>query len=270
MISKFVKWLEPYPRLYTPARSIYRRWRQARFSLAHRRARRVARDFHRLFYHGPGDEGGVWYSVNWLGIPAQKCPLDLCIYQEILFETRPDLIVECGVNFGGSTLFLATICDALNTGHLLACDITLDRVHDEVRRHPRIELVEASSTSDEFYELVRRRAAGRRVMVILDSDHSRAHVLMELRRFGALVSPGCYLVCEDTNINGHPVYPAHGPGPSEALDEYLRECAGDWTIDRHRERLLVTFNPGGYLRRNMPAPSLPQVDGRSDPLLAAG
>jgi cephalosporin hydroxylase len=102
-------------------------------------------------------------------------------------------------------------------------------------------------------------------MVILDSDHRRDHVLCELRLFGPLVTPGCYLICEDTNINGHPVYPTFGPGPSEALQEYLREAGPLWTVDDHRERLLVTFNPRGYLRRNGAAGGASPAHGAPDP-----
>lgn len=250
MIPQIVRWLEPYPWLYRPARAVYRTGGKLRAYHARRRERWIAREFHRLFYHGPHGQDGLWFSVNWLGVPVQKCPFDLCIFQEILCETRPELIIECGVYHGGSTWFLASICDALDCGRIVACDVTLSRVHPVVRTHPRIELVEAGSTSTEFQALARQRAAGQRTMVILDSDHRRDHVLAELRAFGPLVSPGCYLICEDSNINGHPVYPDFGPGPHEALQQYLQETPGVWTVDTYRERLLVTFNPGGYLRRN--------------------
>jgi cephalosporin hydroxylase len=138
----------------------------------------------------------------------------------------------------------------VNCGQILAVDISLALVRPEVPAHPRVEMVEMSSTSKEFVDLARQRAAGKRTMVILDSDHSRDHVLQELRLHAALVTPGCYLICEDSNMNGHPVLKSFGPGPYEALQQYLAEVPGMWTVDPHRERLLVTFNPGGYLRRN--------------------
>jgi cephalosporin hydroxylase len=87
-------------------------------------------------------------------------------------------------------------------------------------------------------------------MLILDSDHRKDHVLQELRLLAPLVTPGCYLVVEDTNMNGNPVVPRFGPGPREALQEYLAEVPGMWEVDRHRERMLMTFNPGGYLKRS--------------------
>ena len=125
---------------------------------------------------------------------------------------------------------------------------------DIVRRpewptHPRVTYLTGSSTSAPLLEEVRRRIAGKaRVMVILDSDHKKDHVLEELRLYSPLVTKDSYLIVEDTNINGHPVFPGFGPGPMEAVDEFL---AGNpmFQRDRSRERFFVTFNPGGYLRR---------------------
>jgi cephalosporin hydroxylase len=87
------------------------------------------------------------------------------------------------------------------------------------------------------------------VVVILDSDHSAEHVLEELRLWSEVVTPGSYLIAEDTNINGHPVYPGFGPGPAEAVATFLAERS-DYSIDASREKLLLTWNPGGYLRRS--------------------
>ena len=85
-------------------------------------------------------------------------------------------------------------------------------------------------------------------MVILDSDHRKPHVLEELRIYGRLVPKGSYVVVEDSNINGHPVFPGYGPGPMEALEEFLAENK-DFAIDETMEKHLMTFNPKGYLRK---------------------
>ena len=86
-------------------------------------------------------------------------------------------------------------------------------------------------------------------MVVLDSDHAKDHVLQELNLYSRLVTPGQYLICEDGNINGHPVWPDFGPGPTEALEEFLRGHAQEFEVDRSCEKFLLTFNPGGYLLR---------------------
>jgi cephalosporin hydroxylase len=89
-------------------------------------------------------------------------------------------------------------------------------------------------------------------MVILDSDHAAQHVGRELELYAPMVGMGCYLVVEDTNINGHPALVSHGPGPWEALEAFLA-TTNAFVRDSGRERLLMTLNPGGYLRRVEPA-----------------
>jgi cephalosporin hydroxylase len=86
------------------------------------------------------------------------------------------------------------------------------------------------------------------VMVVLDSDHHAEHVLNELRIYGPMVTVGNYLIAEDTNVNGHPVRPDFGPGPWEAVQTFLEEN-NSFAVDTKREKLLLTFNPGGYLIR---------------------
>jgi cephalosporin hydroxylase len=198
--------------------------------------------FHRRYY-----DSGVWTDTQWLGVPVQKCPLDLWVYQELLGETRPGLIVETGTAAGGSALYLASICDLLGRGHI----VTIDVAEADRPRHPRISYHHGSSTDPAIVERVRRMTAGAPsgVMVVLDSDHSAAHVAAELEAYAAFVTPGHYLIVEDTNVNGHPVLPEHGAGPTEALEAFLAEHGAAFEVDRTREKFGLTFNPGGYLRR---------------------
>jgi len=210
------------------------------------RERRVVRRFHRLFYNS-GNR--TWSDTHWLGVPAQKCAFDLWVYQELLHELRPAVIVECGTANGGSALFLASICDLLEHGEVITVDIA-----DEPGRpsHERITYLSGSSTEPEMVERVKQLVASRApVIVILDSDHSRDHVLNELRLYAPLVSPGSYLIVEDSNINGHPVVPDFGPGPAEAVTQFLSET-DQFEIDRSREKFFLTFNPSGYLRKRTP------------------
>jgi cephalosporin hydroxylase len=184
--------------------------------------------------------------ATWLGVPTWKLPSDMWVYQEIIFETRPDLIVETGTQYGGSTRFYASVLDELGAGEIVTIDIDTADVHPDVRAHPRITVIEASSTDPAAVEEVRRRAEGKRVMVVLDSDHQQPHVAEELRVWSDLVSPGCYLVVEDTAL-GTRYLPGWG-GSLAALEAWLPDHP-DFVRDTTREKFLVTVNPGGYLRR---------------------
>jgi cephalosporin hydroxylase len=203
-------------------------------------------DFHRLYYDSHLF-GGTWQDTHWLGIKVTKCPLDLWILQEILSETRPDLLVETGTAYGGSALFYASIFDALGNGRVVTIDVSSSsRQRPE---HPRIDYLRGSSVSPEILERVQDAArSAERVMVTLDSDHTKAHVLAELQEYSGFVTKGNYLVVEDTNVNGHPVEPDFGPGPMEALEEFLQNDR-NFVIDEEKEKFYLTFNPRGYLRR---------------------
>lgn len=213
-----------------------------RVGITERRRSRVVDGFHRLYY-GSGRQ--TWKNTRWLGARALKTPLDLWIYQELLVAVLPALIIETGTAEGGSALFLASVCQLLGRGEVL----TIDKDAGERPRHDRVTYVTGSSTAPETLALVAERAQGTSpVMVILDSDHTRDHVLTELRSYADFVTPGSYLVVEDTNLNDHPVLPGFGPGPMEAVEEFLRE-RDDFEPDPGAEKFMLTFNPRGYLRR---------------------
>jgi cephalosporin hydroxylase len=205
--------------------------------------RNIINHFHGIYYESPRR---TRRNTFWLGVKAQKCPLDLWIYQEIIFETRPDIIVESGTASGGSALFLASICDLLGKGEIISIDI-----EDEENRpgHPRIKYLLGSSTSKEIVEKVQTLIEGKdRIMAILDSDHHKEHVLRELEIYSKFVTRESYIIVEDTNINGHPVKPKFGPGPMEAVNQFLT-MNNDFIIDRSREKFYLTFNPDGYLKK---------------------
>lgn len=184
-------------------------------------------------------------KTRWLGTLALKNPIDLWIYQEIISEIKPDVIVETGTAFGGSAAFMASICELLGSGEVVSIDI--NPVSPDYPRHSRITYLGGrSSTSDELLSEVRERVAGKRTMVILDSDHSQAHVAAELKAYSPLVSPGSYLIVEDTSIGL--VSRDELPGPAQAVKPFLSET-DEFEVDSTRERFLITNNPGGYLRR---------------------
>lgn len=201
-------------------------------------------EFHKLYYYGADQ---TLRKTRWLGNRVIKCPLDLWVYQEIIWDTRPDLIVETGSGRGGSAYFMACMCDLAGHGRI----VTIDVRDVERPKHDRVTYLHGSSTEPAIVERVRAAAEGAgSVMVLLDSDHSREHVAEELRHYAPLVTPRSYLIVEDTNVNGHPVVPDHGPGPMEALDEFLASEAGaDFSIDADCEKFFLTMNPRGYLRR---------------------
>ena len=207
--------------------------------------REVADAFHRLYYSKHAE---IWKKTLWLGVPAEKLPFDLWMYQEILWEVRPDFILETGTFLGGSALFLASITDLL--GGTKARIVSVDNDPQPGRPvHPRITYLEDSSTAPRVVAKVKELAQGaERPLVILDSDHTRDHVLREMELYAPLVASGSYLIVEDGNINGHPVFPEFGPGPTEAIQIFLKSHP-EFEVDRSRERFMVTFNPGGYLKR---------------------
>jgi cephalosporin hydroxylase len=167
------------------------------------------------------------------------------IYQEILHEVRPGVIVETGTFSGGSALYLANICDILGSGRILTIDLD---PQPDLPEHPRITYIRGSSISPEVVDRVRELSQGQTVMAILDSDHHADHVLAEMRAYAPLIKMGSYLVVEDTNVNGNPVLPDWGPGPREAVQRFLAETDA-FVVDREREKFFMTFNPGGYLKR---------------------
>ena len=187
----------------------------------------------------------AWNHARWLGAQALKNPLDLWIYQEIMWETQPELVVETGTYRGGSALYLASLCDLMGRGEVVSIDVEPRR--DDYPEHPRITyLAGRSSTDPEVVEEVRGRAAGRRLLVILDSDHSQEHVEAELEAYAPLVPVGCYVIVEDSNIGQ--IRKDLMPGPFEAIETFLAGT-DEFVIDREREKFLITFNPSGYLRR---------------------
>lgn len=178
-----------------------------------------------------------------------KLPLDLWIYQEIIYTIKPDVIIESGTYRGGSALYLAVLCDAVKKGKVITVDNLSykQKIDPKVLRHKRIRFIQGSSIDRKTISQVRSLIRpGVKVLVILDSDHKKDHVLKELTLYSKFVSKGSYLILEDTNINGNPVYSKFGPGPMEALQSFLR-MNKKFKPDKRMEKLLLTFNPSGYL-----------------------
>jgi cephalosporin hydroxylase len=200
-----------------------------------------------MFY----EDASAWPSNRWLGVPTQQNPNDVWIHQEIICEVKPDFIVEAGTASGGSAALWAMVLKQVNPeGRVITIDI-----HDQAEAARRLPIVQqtvdflvGSSTDPAIVAEVKRRVQGKRVLVILDSNHTKDHVLNELKAYAPLLELGSYMIVQDTDINGHPVYEDYGPGPMEAVEEFLA-TNHDFVVDRSRERLLLTFHPKGYLKR---------------------
>jgi cephalosporin hydroxylase len=206
----------------------------------------IVQAFNREWY---GAETETWKTMTWLGVPLLKNPCDLWLYQQLLWDIRPRWIIETGSWLGGSALYLASIAALAG----FECEvISIDIEYNAARPvHAGIHYLLGDSADPATAEAVVQRVArapGPR-LVILDSDHAAPHVLAELRLYAPLVTRGSYLICEDCNL-GREVIPDFGPGPAEAVEQWLGEQHLGFDVDRSCERLGLTWNNGGYLRRS--------------------
>lgn len=205
----------------------------------------VVEHFHDLYFGRWLRQGGDTINLSWFGHQLAKCPLDLWIYQELVVRTRPDFILETGTYCGGSALYLAMLFDRIGSGQVITIDVEPQPNRPE---HPRISYLTGSSIDPLVISRVRETIGRKRAMVVLDSDHTAGHVYSEMLAYRELVHLGDYLIVEDTNVNGHPAWPGFGPGPMEAVDNFIAHT-DEFVIDRRCERFLMTLNPRGYLKR---------------------
>jgi len=195
--------------------------------------------------------GTTWQFNKWLGIPALQNPMDTWVTQEIICEEKPDFVIDCGTYHGGSAAFWALVLSQVNpSARVITIDIK--DMMDEARKVPivkeKVDFLLGSSTAPEIVNEIAKRVEGKKVIVVLDSLHTKEHVLQELEMYSPMIKPGGYIIVQDTVVNGHPVKPDFGPGPFEAVQEFLAHNPG-WAADSGRERLLFTFCPGGFLKR---------------------
>lgn len=188
----------------------------------------------------------IMTQSHYFGIQTHKNPMDMWVYQEIIIEVKPTVIIEIGNKFGGSTLAFAHLLDNLNRGRIIAIDIDQSRVHKCARSHPRIDWIEqpAVAAYEQAKSLINEDDI---VLVIEDSSHTYKHTLDVLKHYSPLVSNGSYFIVEDS-ICHHGLSVGPNPGPYEAINTFCGESS-HFEIDRSRESFLITWNPTGFLKR---------------------
>ncbi len=202
-------------------------------------------EFHRLWRRSQRND-----LLNFMGRRACKTPMDLWVYQEILWELKPDLVIECGTYEGGTAHYLACMMDVIGHGNIMTIDIQ-DR---NPPQHPRIKYLLSGTVDKGFQKVQKLRAMyPGHVLVILDSSHQAHYVLQEMKLYAPLVTKGSYMIVEDSDLNGHPAgdlpyWRAGDPGPHEAIEQFLGEN-DEFVIDSSREKFYVTVCKDGYLKK---------------------
>lgn len=187
----------------------------------------------------------VWHTT-YFGIRTLRNPLDTWVYQEIIFENKPDVIIEIGTYRGGLTLWLAHLCDSLGKGRVISINVDHNNVSHFVKEHNRVELVlgDANKKISDVSKLVNNTD---HVLVIEDSSHTYNNTLSVLRTYSELLKTGDWFIVEDTNCH-HGLNEGPSPGPYEAVEKFLSE-RDDFESDRSKESFVITWNPTGFLRK---------------------
>ena len=198
------------------------------------------------------------YEIEWMGIPIIQSSEDIVLMQELIFNIKPDVIIETGIAHGGSLIFYSSLLELLGSGQVIGVDIDI-RNHNKkaIEAHPmfkRIKLVQGDSTSKKTIKKVKKMIPhDSKVLICLDSRHTKSHVLKELKLYEHFVSKGSYIVVFDTVTSElakigvlDSKYINNGPG--DAVEEFLKENK-NFKIDKKFNRLYISANNDGYLRR---------------------
>ncbi|MGH2563542.1 MAG: cephalosporin hydroxylase family protein [Ginsengibacter sp.] len=200
------------------------------------------------------------YNFTWMGRPIIQYPQDMIAMQELIWEIKPDLIIETGIAHGGSLIYYASLLELIGKGEVLGIDIDIRKHNREkIEEHPmfkRIHMLEGSSVTDEMVENVKPFAKDKNtILVCLDSNHTHEHVLAELNFYAPFVTFGSYIVVFDTIVEDLPErylpdrFWSIGNNPKTAVHEFLKHN-NDFEIDKSIDnKLLISVNPDGYLKR---------------------
>jgi cephalosporin hydroxylase len=210
---------------------------------------------HEAFFTELVEKTDNFSGVTWLGQPIWQNIFDLWTIQETLFEIKPELLIECGTNRGGSALFYAHLFDLMGHGRIVTVDV--EKMHEV--SHPRVTFLIGDSVGPDVVGQVRSAvdAAKGPVMVILDSDHSKPHVARELEIYSPFVTEGSFLLCQDGVMDVLPALSNGLAGPLPAIREFLQRHPEFEADVARSERFLITHHPMGWLRR-LPGPAAPR------------
>jgi len=205
------------------------------------------------------------YTFSWMGCPVIQLPEDMVRIQEVIHRVKPDVIIETGIAHGGSLVFYASLCRAMGKGRVIGVDIEIRphnrRAIESHQLHPLVTLVEGSSTAPEVIRRIKSLVKPREVvMVVLDSDHSKRHVLAELEAYHDLVSPGSYIIAADgimRDLNDVPRGKSEWTwdNPAAAVAEFAQKHSefvledAAWPFKESELTENVTYWPKGWLRR---------------------
>lgn len=184
--------------------------------------------------------------THYAGILTQKCPNDFWVYQEIIYEQQPTVIIEIGNFRGGSALALADVASRFGGARIIAVDIDHSRIDPKSKNDPRITFItgDAVTVAPQVRELIKPQD---KVLIIEDSSHTYQNTLNVLREYWPLVNVGSYFIVED-GICYHGIEEGPNPGPFEAIGDFLKEN-DHFKSEREREGYIITWNPNGYLKR---------------------
>ena len=199
------------------------------------------KNFIKTYYYQGNDP---WFHAEWQGVHCLKAPTDLWVYQELIYELRPDFIIETGTYKGGSAKYMASVCELMDHGKVITIDISPCEMED-----PRVIKIvdEAGSTAPHVVQKVKEIVGDGKCLLMLDSTHRKQHVLDELAAYTPLVPVGWYTVVEDTSLGGNPILSSWGDGPMDSVKEFTKD--GSWEVDRSKEKFLLTMHPKGFIKR---------------------
>jgi cephalosporin hydroxylase len=214
-------------------------------------------EYHQKCVHQGSISGYDHLQQRWLGRVIWKNPMDCWVYQEILYDTQPDVLIELGVAHGGNLLYLSHLFRLMDKPNAMLIGVDIDTSKAADLRIPGLQLVQGNCLDPHTLQRVSALCGGKRTMVIADCDHNKSHVLQELAVYSPQVSVGCYYIVEDgicdvmgwNPATGEPVKDVAVPGPQAAAKEFLssnRQFVDDAPL---REKYLMTYNFNGFLRR---------------------